>query len=139
MKKYLIIFLVFCTSVNAAKYQIGIFNCKGTKDAQGHFFFPPSGIQIQIAKENNKTLINISPFLVTMRKLNSVELEGNHNFRGTKVYVKFNSKKYSGIFKIHDPGQKELTFEFSCDFLHMHPSEITLTELNKKEQSFLRK
>jgi len=139
MKKYLIILLILSDNVHAETYPIAIFNCKGSKDAQGHFFFPPSGTQIQVSKENNQTLMNISPFLISLKKINSNELKGNNVFRGTKVNIKFNSKNYSGEFKIKDPGQKELTFKFQCEFLHMHPSDISLTDLNKRELGFLKK
>ena len=139
MKKFLILFILFCSNAYAEKYKIAIFNCKGSKDAKGHYFFSPSGTQIQVSKENNQILMNVSPFLIPLKKLNTDKLQGTKTFRGTKVSMSFNNKNYSGVFKIKDPGRKELTFQFKCDFLHMHPSDITLTELNEREQSFLRK
>jgi hypothetical protein len=139
MKKYLILLILFSSNAYAEKFPIAIFNCKGAKDSKGHFFFSPSGTQIQVAKENNQILMNVSPFLIPLKKLNAEELQGTKTFRGTNVSMKFNNKNYSGVFKIKDPGRKELTFQFKCEFLHMHPSDITLIELNKREQSFLRK
>lgn len=139
MKKYLIILLILSGNAHAKTYPIAIFNCKGSKDAKGHFFFSPSGTQVQVAKENNQTLMHVSPFLIPMKKLNANELQGTKTFRGTNVSMKFDSTNYSGIFKMKDPGRQELTFKFKCEFLHMHPSDITLTELNKRDLSYLRK